>query len=121
MDTEIDAQKSHDDQNQNSDVMGSENIENGEATNDSHHLCGPSNQEAYKPLSDKHKLIAIDDLCPCMLDSGVTTGFVSDTTDCSACKLRNQVQYETDVTMVGAACPKFPRLCSAQYSAFDGK
>ncbi|VDQ14793.1 unnamed protein product [Trichobilharzia regenti] len=139
MDTEIDAQQNHDDQN--SEVMGSENIENGEATNNSHHLCGPPNQvvndtvpanspmsstcgtltlstltsqEAYKPLSDKHKLIAIDDLCSCILDSGVTTGFVSDTTDFSACKLRNQVQYETDVTMVCAACPQFPRLCSAQ-------
>ncbi|CAH8847835.1 unnamed protein product [Trichobilharzia szidati] len=144
MNTEMDAQRNHDDQNQNSEVMGSENIENGEAINNIHHLCEPSNQvvnntvppnsqisstcgtltpstststpeEAWKPISDKHKLISIDFLCQYMLETGATTtGFISDTTECSACKLRNCVHYETEVTMVCAACPRFPRLCSAQ-------
>ncbi|CAH8874821.1 unnamed protein product [Trichobilharzia szidati] len=147
MNTDMDAQPNHDDQNQNSEVMGSENIENGEAiNNNNHHLCEPSNQvvnnavppnsqmsstcgtvtpstststqeEAWKRISNKHKLISIDFLFQYMLETGVTTtttGLVSDTTECIACKLRKCVNYETGVTMVCAACPRFPRLCSAQ-------
>nr|CAH8875136.1 unnamed protein product [Trichobilharzia regenti] len=125
MDTEVDSQLS-DDQNS---VVGSENIENGETTNN-HDFCGPSNhveddtvpansqmsstcssstsQQAYESSSDEHELTTIDKLCECLRGSVV----VSDSTDCLACKLRKEVYYETNVTTVCAACPGVPRLCS---------
>ncbi|CAH8868295.1 unnamed protein product [Trichobilharzia szidati] len=118
-----------------------ENIENGEAINDNQHLCELSNhvvnntvsnnsqtssicetltpststsEEAWKPLNQKHKLRSIESLCEVMLLDGIPTPFTNENTDCVACKLRNHVQTETVIRMVCAACPEFPRLCSAQ-------
>ncbi|CAH8868311.1 unnamed protein product [Trichobilharzia szidati] len=117
------------------------NIENGEAINDNQHLCELSNhvvnntvsnnsqtssicetltpststsEEAWKPLNQKHKLRSIESLCEVMLLDGIPTPFTNENTDCVACKLRNHVQTETVIRMVCAACPEFPRLCSAQ-------
>ncbi|CAH8824289.1 unnamed protein product [Trichobilharzia szidati] len=141
METDMDARHNHYDESQNSEVIGSENIENGEAINDNQHLCELSNhvvnntvptnsqassicetltpststsEEAWKPLSQKHKLRSIESLCEVMLLDGIPIPFTNENTDCVACKLRNHVQTETVIRMVCAACPEFPRLCSAQ-------
>ncbi|CAH8824283.1 unnamed protein product [Trichobilharzia szidati] len=122
METDMDARHNHYDESQNSEVIGSENIENGEAINDNQHLCELSNhvvnntvptnsqtssicetltpststsEEAWKPLSQKHKLRSIESLCEVMLLDGIPIPFTNENTDCVACKLRNHVQTET--------------------------
>ncbi|CAH8431768.1 unnamed protein product [Heterobilharzia americana] len=76
-------------------------------------VANPSKQ-ACTSSTEKHRLVSIESLYEDIFPDGVESSPTNDSSHCRACQLRNQVQSGVTITMVCAACPGFPRICSAQ-------
>ncbi|CAH8428560.1 unnamed protein product [Schistosoma turkestanicum] len=65
---------------------------------------------------NKHRLVSIESLYHDMLllPDNCANSPTNENAYCNACQLRNQVQNGMIINMVCAACPGFPRICSAQ-------
>ncbi|CAH8428975.1 unnamed protein product [Schistosoma intercalatum] len=77
-------------------------------------LTTNSIKDACGATNDKHRLVSIDSLYHDMLPGAFDNSSTNENVQCHACQLRNQVQNGMTINMVCAACPGFPRICSAQ-------
>ncbi|VDO63428.1 unnamed protein product [Schistosoma margrebowiei] len=77
-------------------------------------LTTNSIKDACGATNDKHRLVSIESLYHDMLPGAFDNSSTNENVQCNACQLRNQVQNGMTINMVCAACPGFPRICSAQ-------
>ncbi|CAH8428646.1 unnamed protein product [Schistosoma rodhaini] len=77
-------------------------------------LTTNSTKDACGAPNDKHRLVSIESLYHDTLPGTFDNSPTNENVQCNACQLRNQVQNGMTINMVCAACPGFPRICSAQ-------